>query len=119
MPRLRERDQLEMAIDLPQILDVADLARIAVVEALAEDERRGKPGLGTDVPARREAEARIGQCEHVERAGEDAVRGRDVLRRSELLRECRQPRRATLPDRVGCARQAQSPALGAGADRAT
>src|SRR5262245_9554037 len=34
MPRLRQRHELEVPVDFPQVLDVADVPWIAVVEAL-------------------------------------------------------------------------------------
>src|SRR5690606_327553 len=38
--RLGQHHQIEMAVDLPEELDVADEPLVAIVETLAEDERR-------------------------------------------------------------------------------
>src|SRR5581483_10191373 len=70
---LRERHQLQVPVRLPQILDVADEARVAVVEQLAERERRLDAGLRIAVPARRIAEIGVAQREDVEPAGRDAI----------------------------------------------
>src|SRR5487761_287015 len=48
VPGLGQRDQLQVAVDLPEILDVADPRRIAVVDTQAELERRLDAGLGID-----------------------------------------------------------------------
>src|SRR6185503_20575694 len=71
VPRLRERHQLVMPIDFPQVLDVADDARIAIVEALAEQERSARAGFRIDVPFRRETERRRAQRKHVEAPGQN------------------------------------------------
>src|SRR6185295_12182655 len=43
---LRQRDEMQVAIQFPEVLDVADPARIAVVEQLSETERRLGARLG-------------------------------------------------------------------------
>jgi hypothetical protein len=77
---LRERHQVQVAIGLPQVLAVADQRRIAIVELLAEGERRLDAGLGIAVPARRVAEVRRLHREEVEAAREDALRRGHVRR---------------------------------------
>jgi len=113
MPRLGQSDQLQVAVDLPEILDVADPPRIAIIESEAEIERRLDPGLGIDVPAGREAEARILERKHIEAALEDAVRGPRVARRVEFPRQGRDPGSAADSRRMGGTRQADAGALGA------
>src|SRR6266566_3653152 len=56
MPCLRQGDQFQMAVQLPEILDVAGDALIAVVDTLAEIERCLDAGFGIAIPARRKAE---------------------------------------------------------------
>src|SRR5690606_12211920 len=53
---LRERDELEMPVELPQVLDVADEAGIAMVESLAVGKRRGRSRQRIGTPLRRKAE---------------------------------------------------------------
>src|SRR5690606_30254236 len=53
---LRERDELEMPVELPQVLDVADEAGIAMVERLAVGKRRGRSRQRIGTPLRRKAE---------------------------------------------------------------
>src|SRR5205807_1657056 len=52
---LGERHQVQVAIQLPQVLDVPDEAAVAIVEELARGERGFDPGLGIAIPARRHA----------------------------------------------------------------
>src|SRR5690606_34657720 len=54
--RLRERHELEMPIELPQVLDVADEPAVAMIERLAVRERRGNSRQRIGVPLRRKAE---------------------------------------------------------------
>ncbi len=77
---LRQRHQVQMAIDFPEILDVSDQLRVTVVDQLAKDERRLDAGLRIPVPARRRSEIDAPQGENVQLAGRDAVGGGEVLR---------------------------------------
>src|SRR5207302_11295030 len=79
--RLRERHELQVAIRLPQVLDVPDDPRVAIVELLAEGEGRLDAGPGIAVPPRRMADRRILEREHVEPSGENAIGRGDVRRR--------------------------------------
>src|SRR5690606_33244268 len=54
--RLCERHELEMPIELPQVLDVADEPAVAMIERLAVRERRGNSRQRIGVPLRRKAE---------------------------------------------------------------
>ncbi len=101
--RLRERDDLEVAIELPEILDVPDDARVPIVQRLAERERRLGTSLGIDVPTHLVPEHEA-LAEKVEPAADDAVGCRDVvlrvahrrhrLRRFRGRRPCARRRRA-------------------------
>src|SRR5205085_1465350 len=62
-------------------LDVADDARVAIIELLAEAERRLDAGLGIAVPARRMAELEVLQREDVQAPREEALGRRDIRRR--------------------------------------
>src|SRR5260221_2944853 len=53
---LRQRHQLQVAVGLPQILDVAYARRVAIVELLAEGERHFDAALGVAIPARRHSD---------------------------------------------------------------
>ena len=75
---LRERHEVQVAVGLPQVLDVADHIRVAVVEQLAERERRLDPGLRVAVPARRLPEVDVAQREHVDPAVRDALGGVNI-----------------------------------------
>src|SRR6185369_2623876 len=92
VPRLRERQQLVMPIDFPQGLDVSDDARIAIVEALAEQERRARAGFRIDVPFRRETERRRAQRKHVEAPAQNLIGGLRVGARVEIPRQGVDPR---------------------------
>ena len=83
---LRQRHQVQVAVGLPQVLDVAHQVAIAVVERLAEGERRFDARLGIAVPARRRADVDRTQREHVEPAIGDALGGRDIGRGVDLRR---------------------------------
>src|SRR5258708_12636202 len=65
MPCLRQGHQLQVAVGLPEILDVADNALIPVINILAECERRVHAGFGITIPARREAEGAVPQRKYV------------------------------------------------------
>src|SRR5690606_17796701 len=75
-PRLSQPDDLEMAIQLPEVLRVADDPRVTVVERLAEAERRGGAGQRIDVPCRRKAELEAA-AEELVAAGQHVLRGAD------------------------------------------
>ena len=92
VPGLRERQQLGMTARLPQVLDVADDPFVAIVQRLAEGERRNPAGLRITVPGGRKAELCRPQREDVELAGDDAIGRRAVLARVELLRQRIDPR---------------------------
>ncbi len=111
VPRLRERHELEVPVDLPEILDVADIARIAVVEALTEHERRDRSRLWILVPFGREAERRTLHREHMERSKQDLIRCRGVFLLVEVPWQRGQPRVAGRPHRLRRARQPEAPAL--------
>src|SRR5882724_13381331 len=65
MPCLRQGHQFQVAVELPQIFDVANGALIPVIDSLAERERRLHAGFGIAIPARRETEGEITQREHI------------------------------------------------------
>ncbi len=119
MPRLRERHELEVAIDLPQVLDVADVARIAVVEALAERQGRLGARLRIGVPLRRKAERDILERKDVKGAGEDPVRRGRVLLAREVLGKTGNPGIAGRPRRCRRLCEPQAPPLRASAHRAS
>ncbi len=97
-----------MPIDLPQILDVSDLRRVAIVEALAERQWRRDARLGVHVPAWRKAQIHAVQRKDVEAAGQDPIRAPDIRRRVEVARQLGDPRLAARSRRIGRrARQAQ------------
>ena len=79
--RLRERHELLVAVRLPQVLDVADPLRVAVVEELAVDERRLDAGLRIAVPARRHADVQLAQRQQIEATVRDGVRRGEIRRR--------------------------------------
>jgi hypothetical protein len=111
--RLRERDQVQVAVGLPQVLAVAHQPRVAIVELLAECERRVDAGLRVAVPARRVAQLDILQREDVVPAGEDACRRRHVCGGRDV-RVAVDPRpRARGEVRAGHDAAHQAPALGA------
>src|SRR5213082_3149663 len=83
---LGQRHQVQMAIHLPQVLDVPDEAAVAIVEELARSERGFDPGLGIAIPARRQAPVGEAAREDRQGTGGDAVRLRHVRRRIEALR---------------------------------
>jgi hypothetical protein len=90
---LRERDEVQVPVRLPQVLDVADQVLVAIVEQLAVDERRLDAGLRVAVPARRRAEVDRAQREDVEPPLRDALGGgderpRDAPRRALSARAC-------------------------------
>ncbi len=78
--RLGQRHQVQVAVRFPQVLDVTDPLRIAVVEQLAETQRRIGAGLRIAVPARRRAELHIAQREYIVVAGHDALGRRAITR---------------------------------------
>src|SRR6185312_9410416 len=106
-----QRDQLEVAVDLPQVLDVADSRRVAVIDCETELERRLDPGLGIGIPAGGEAERRILKGEHVEAALEDFVGRTSVAPHVETARQRRYPRLAGGARGCGRVREADAGAL--------
>jgi hypothetical protein len=72
---LCERRQMLVPIRLPQVLDVTDDSRVAIVELHTEIERRLDAGLGIAVPVRWIAERHVAQREDIEAPGEDAIGG--------------------------------------------
>ena len=77
---LGQGHELQVPVRLPQVLDVADEVRVAVVEQLAEGERRLDAGLRVAVPARRHAELELAQREHVHPTLGDALGGGEIRR---------------------------------------
>jgi len=77
---LRQRHQMQMAIDFPEILDIPDQLRVTVVDELAKFERRLDAGLRIPVPARRRSEIDAPHGKDVQLARGDAVGGSEVLR---------------------------------------
>ncbi len=77
---------MQMTIELPQILDVSDHPRIAVVEQLAETEGCFHAGLGIAIPARRRAEIDVPQRKYIQLPGRDAIGGGEVERRIRFRR---------------------------------
>src|SRR5205085_6155246 len=80
MPCLRQSDEFEVAVQLPEILDVADDALVSGIDVLAEIKRRLHASLVIAVPARREAKAAIPQRENVPSSGKCALGSLDIGR---------------------------------------
>ncbi len=99
VPRLRERHQLEMPVELPKVLDIADQRRIAIIELLAENQRRLGSRARVDIPARGESQLQIAQREHVKLPIQDPIRRAPIARDVELAWQLRQPRLPALPRR--------------------
>src|SRR6266496_4318719 len=117
MPCLRQGHQLQVAVGLPEILDVADDALAPAIDILAETERRLNAGFGIAIPARWEAEGAIPQRKHVPPSGEKTVSRRDIQRRTKVRGQRRNPRRAAgARTRTDIARKAETPALKPGCD---
>src|SRR4029077_14677600 len=72
-PGLGQGHELEVAVRLPEILDVANQCRLPVVERLAEDKWRTRPGRWVTVPVRRKSH-RPFPAEEPEAAGKNALR---------------------------------------------
>src|SRR5690606_2355278 len=71
--RSSEPYELEMPIELPQVLGVADDPHVTVIERLAEYQRRRSSGVRIDVPAWGETEVEA-RAEQLEASGEHIVR---------------------------------------------
>src|SRR5260370_34555743 len=78
VPRLRQGHQLQVTVQLPEILDIADDALVPVIDRLAVSEGDLDAGPGIAVPARRETEDVVAQQKYLPAAGEDAFGSFDV-----------------------------------------
>src|SRR6266851_9973425 len=77
---------MQMTIELPEILDVSDHARVTVVEQLAETEGCFDAGLGIAIPARRRAEIDVPQRKYIQLPSRDAIGGGEIARRIDCHR---------------------------------
>jgi hypothetical protein len=78
VPCLRQRHQFKVAVQLPEIFDVADDALVSGIDIFPEIERRLSSGFGIAIPARREAQAAIPQRKDVPSSGENALGGLEI-----------------------------------------
>src|SRR5215469_913227 len=92
MPGLRKGHQLQMAIDLPEILDVTGYGRVAIIQILPESKGGRDTRLGIHVPARRKAQVDTSQGKHVEPPCQDSIRRLGVARDLELTWQFGNPR---------------------------
>src|SRR5215831_14497812 len=89
-PGLGESHRLEMAVRLPQVLDVANHRGVPVVQGLPEAERRIGAARGIPVPRRRKAECPL-PAEEIETAREDLLRRLAVSSGREVRGPLRDP----------------------------
>ncbi len=94
MPRLRQRHELRVTTGLPQIFDIADLVFVAIVERLAELQRRLPAGLWIAIPLRREAQRSRRHREDGKAAVENDIGGAAIFVDVESRRQRCNPRRA-------------------------
>src|SRR5688572_5093976 len=100
--RLCERRQVEVPVRLPEVLDVPDLALVAIVDRMSGPPRRESLRERIAVPLRGHAQRAILQVEHGMTAGEHALGPGDD--RESLLRQRIEPaemRQETAHPRLG------------------